>query len=195
MLCTCACARSAQPSPQPPSPPTPKLLSLLTEPLTPFPTSQAKIGECIGTSNASAVHPHLYPHMCLTCAAAPPSTQTHTRPRSASASACAIHVVYVHRHVCLTCAAALFLQHSPAPQAKIGECEAGAAKMRAQSKAAAKQLEKLRKDSVKQGGRLSRAYLVGVAALKIRDPTAVAQTSSLLTHLRRRRGRRRRFRG
>jgi len=36
-------------------------------------------------------------------------------------------------------------------QAKIGECEAAAAKMRAQSKAAVKQLEKLRKDSVKQG--------------------------------------------
>jgi hypothetical protein len=36
--------------------------------------------------------------------------------------------------------------------AKIAESEAGAAKMRAQSKAAAKQLEKLRKDAVKQGG-------------------------------------------
>jgi hypothetical protein len=37
-------------------------------------------------------------------------------------------------------------------QATIGECEAVAAKMRAQSKAASKQLDKLRKDAVKQGG-------------------------------------------
>jgi hypothetical protein len=37
------------------------------------------------------------------------------------------------------------------PQAKIAECEAGAAKMRAQSKAGAKQLDKLRKDAAKQG--------------------------------------------
>lgn len=36
--------------------------------------------------------------------------------------------------------------------AKIGEAEAAVAKMRAQSKAAAKQLEKLSKDGVKTGG-------------------------------------------
>ncbi|GBF90732.1 structural maintenance protein of chromosomes [Raphidocelis subcapitata] len=39
---------------------------------------------------------------------------------------------------------------------KIAECEAAAAKMRAQSKAAGKQLEKLRKDSVKQDAEVSK---------------------------------------
>lgn len=42
-------------------------------------------------------------------------------------------------------------------QSKIGECEASVAKMRAQAKAATKQLEKLKKDAVKQGEGPARA--------------------------------------